>query len=353
MSPPLYTLATLAKLVSVEFTGNPNIVLTGVNSLKKASNCEVSFLHNEKYTSQLLHTHAGAICVTKQTPLDTSKNYFLCDEPSLVFEQITNLLLEDHSKSGFSNIHPTACIHPTAQIGKNPELGPYVVIDRDVKIGDNAIIHSHVSIGPKSSLGNDCLIHSGVIIREDSQIGDRVILQPNCVIGSCGFGYNSCKKTGKHSKIQHLGNVVIENDVEIGACTTIDRARFNSTLIKNGSKIDNHCMIAHNCEIGQDNLIVSMSGIAGSTKTGKNVIIAAQCGLVGHIEIADGITLGARSAPTKSLTEPGVYLGAPAQPIKQEGIQMVSIKKLPSILKKFKEAEKFLSLMQSNSPVSK
>jgi UDP-3-O-[3-hydroxymyristoyl] glucosamine N-acyltransferase len=349
MNNKLYTLEALAKLAAVEYSGNPNAELTGVNSLNQATDCEVSFLHNEKYISQIKTTRAGAICVTKETLPVQGKNFLFCDDPSVTFEAITKLLVPDYSKSGFTNIHPTACIHPTALIGKNPSFGPYVVIDKDVTIGNDAIIHSHVTIGPNSSLGDDCLIHAGVVIRENSRIGNQVILQPNCVIGSCGFGYNSSKKTGQHSKITHLGNVVIEDDVEIGACTTIDRARFSSTIIKKGSKIDNQCMIAHNCEIGENNLIVSMSGIAGSTKTGKNVVIAAQCGLVGHIEIGNNVTLGARSAPIKSIKEPGVYLGAPAQPIKQEAIQMVAIRKLPDLLKKFKAAEKFLTEMQESS----
>jgi UDP-3-O-[3-hydroxymyristoyl] glucosamine N-acyltransferase len=344
------TLKSLSKTLSCDYVGDPLKEIKGVNSLKNSSFDDICFFHNEKYTSLLLTTQAGVICVKKDTPLQQGKNYLLCDDPSLIFEKITHLFLENHSRSGFTHIHPTATIHPTAKIGKNPEIGPYVVIDREVIIGDNVILYPHVTIGPKCVIKDDCLFHAGVVVREDCLIGNRVILQPNCVIGGCGFGYNSCKKTGTHSKITHLGNVILEDDVEIGACTTIDRGRFSSTLIKQGTKIDNHCMIAHNCEIGENNLIVSMSGISGSTKTGKNVVIAAQCGIVGHIEIGDNVTLGARSAPIKSLKKPGVYLGAPAQPIKDEAIQMVCLKRLPSVLKKLKGAEKFLEQFQHTEP---
>ena len=200
-----------------------------------------------------------------------------------------------------------------------------------------------MTIGPKSVIGKECIIYANVVIRENCNLGSRVILQPSCVIGSCGYGYSSCKKTGVHTKIKQLGKVILEDDVEIGSSTTIDRGRFNSTIIRRGTKIDNQCMIGHNCDIGMNNLIVSMSGLSGSVKTGRNVIIAAQCGLVGHIEIADGVTLAARSTPTKSIKKPGgIYLGMPAQEIKKELSEIIALKKLPEMMKKFKEAEKLL-----------
>lgn len=345
-----FSLKELSERLDVPYFGDENVLVTGVNELSSATPNEVSFLSNEKYTSFLKVTKAGIICIDKKTALEPEKNYLISDDPSRVFDQICTLFLEDHSQSGFSEIHPTACIHPSAKIGNNVHLAPYVVIDRDVIIKDDTVIQAHVSIGPKSTIGKNCLIHPGVVVREDCHLGDRVILQPNCVIGSCGYGYHSCKKTGIHTKIKHLGKVILEDDVEIGASTTIDRGRFSKTIIKKGTKIDNQCMIGHNCEIGENNLIVSMSGISGSVKTGRSVIVAAGCGLVGHIEIADGVILAARSAPIKSIKEPGgIYLGAPAQKIKNEMIQIAALRRLPSILKKLKKAEKFLDSMESSS----
>ena len=348
MTSKSFSLKELSILLNLPFTGDEGVMISGVNDLSSAQSNEVSFLHNEKYTSLLKKTNAGIICVEEKNTQEPGKNYLISEDPSKTFDTICNLLLEDHSKSGFSDIHPTACIHPTAKIGKGVRIAPLVVIDRDVTIEDGVDIGSHVSIGPKSTVGKGSLIHPGAIVREDCHLGKRVILQPNCTIGSCGYGYHSNKKTGVHTKIKHLGKVILEDDVEIGASTTIDRGRFSKTIIKQGTKIDNHCMIGHNCEIGEHNLIVSMSGISGSVKTGRNVIIAAGCGLVGHIEIADGVILAARSAPIKSIKEPGgVYLGAPAQNIKKEMIEIAAVRKLPSILRKFKKAEKFLESMES------
>ena len=345
MTKKSFTLEELASLLNIKYAGNKKHILTGVNDLANAKQTDVSFLTNIKYRRQLKITDAGVVCVDKTTLLEEGKNYIISDTPSEDFEKICRLLLEDHSESGFKKIHPTACIHHTAKIGNNILIGPYVVIDRDVRIGSDTIIHAHVSVGSKTTIGNNCTIHANVVIRENCHIKNRVILQPSCVIGSCGYGYNSSKKTGSHTKIKHLGSVVIEDDVEIGSSTTVDRGRFNATTIGKGTKIDNQCMVGHNCQIGENNLIVSMSGISGSVKTGKNVVIAAQCGVVGHIEIADGVTLAARSAPSKSILEPnGTYLGAPAQNIKKEVAEIIALRRLPEIIKKIKKAEKLFSI---------
>jgi len=345
-----YTLEQIANRLNLEFVGDGKIPLSGVGNLNGATEDEVSFLSNERYTSFLKTTKAGAIIVKKDFDCEEGKNYILSDDPSRDFSLICELICEDHSPSGFTKIHPTAVIHQTAKIGKDVEIGPYVVIDKEAEIGDGTVLYSHVSIGPKTIVGNDCVFYQSAVVRENCTIGNNVILQPHAIIGSCGYGYDSCKKTGTHRKIKHFGKVVIEDDVEIGAGSTIDRGRFDKTIIRQGTKIDNQCMIAHNCDIGPNNLIVSMSGIAGSTKTGRNVTIAAQCGLVGHIEIADNVTLAARSAPIKSIKKPGVYIGVPAQEYKKEIAEVLCRRKLPSMMKKFKEAEKLLdSFQESNS----
>jgi UDP-3-O-[3-hydroxymyristoyl] glucosamine N-acyltransferase len=340
----IFCLEELAEKLHATYAGNKYAQVSGVKDLKNATKEDVSFLSNEKYTSLLKSTNAGIICVDTKVPLEESKNYLISEDGSSLFAKICELFIKDESSSGFENIHTSACIHPSAKIGKNVKIGPYSVIDRDVEIKDNTVIYSHVTVGPKSEIGKDCIIYANVVIREMCKLGDRVILQPSCVIGSCGFGYSSSKKTGVHSKIKQLGGVILQDDVEIGSGTTVDRGRFSDTVIRKGTKIDNQCMIAHNCDIGMNNLIVSMSGLSGSVKTGNNVIIAGQCGLVGHIEIADFVTLGARSTPTKSIKKPGgVYLGSPAQEISKELSELVAIKKLPEMLNKFKEAEKLLS----------
>ncbi len=347
--PKCYTLKELASLVSTDYSGNGEIEVSGVSNLEEATKTEVTFLANDRYTSFLKKTGAGIICVDRKTELQPDKSYLISDDPSLTFEAICDLLLQDHFKSGFSNIHPTACIHESVFIGKDVEIGPYVVIDRAVTVGDRTIIRPHVYIGPKCTIGDDCIIHSNVSIREDSHLGNRVILQPGCVIGNCGFGYSSNKKTGVHTKTKQLGSTVLEDDVEIGSNSCVDRSRFEKTVVKKGTKVANLSIIGHNCQIGEHNLILSQSGLAGSVKTGNHVIIAAQCGVVGHTEIASGVKLIARSATSKSLTTPGGYYGGtPAQPLMKAVAELVAIKKLPEVLKKLKKAEKFLDSLESS-----
>lgn len=344
-----FTLKEIATLLSLEYSGNESVTVSGVGNLVEANNNEVTFLSNDRYTSFLKKSNAGIICVDRKTKRQPDKNYLISDDPSLTFEAICDLLLQDHFKSGFSNIHPTACIHESAIIGSNAEIGPYVVIDRDVVVGNKVVIRPHVYIGPKCTIGDDCIIHSNVSIREDSHLGNRVILQPGCVIGNCGFGYSSNKKTGVHTKTKQLGSTILEDDVEIGSNSCVDRSRFEKTVVKKGTKVANLSIIGHNCQIGEHNLILSQSGLAGSVKTGNHVIIAAQCGVVGHTEIASGVKLIARSATSKSLTTPnGYYGGTPAQPLLKAVAELVAIKKLPEVLKKLKKAEKFLESLESS-----
>jgi len=284
-------------------------------------------------------SQAGVICVTPQTPLTEGKNYLLSNDPSRSFQQIIELLLPSKS-SGFSGIHPTAIIHLTAQIGPHVTIGPYSVIDRDTKIGANTYIGPHVSIGFEVEIGTDCHIHPHCTIRERCCLGDRVILQPGAVIGSCGFGYTP-DAFGQHIKLEQRGIVILENDVEIGANTTIDRSRFKETRIRKGTKIDNLVQIAHNVEIGENNLIAAQTGIAGSTKTGKYVMLGGQVGIVGHVDLEDQVMVATRGGVSKSLKR-GKYRGSPAIPITEYHRQEVHVRKLEEYVERLKALEKKL-----------
>jgi len=287
----------------------------------------------------LKKTRAGAVCVDRKTLLEEGKNYLVSDNPSETFQKLVTLFLANAEKSGFTGIHPTAVIHPSVKIGNNVQIGPLVVIDRDCVIEDGTTISSHVSICPKVFVGRDSTIHSNVSIREGTIIGNSVTLQPGSVIGGCGFGYITNEK-GEHTKVKHFGIVVLEDNVEIGSNTTIDRARFKETRIKKGSKIDNLVMIAHNATIGENNLIVAQTGVAGSAKTGKRVILAAQSGVVGHVEVTDGVVLMARGAFSKNITESGAYGGAPATAIKEYHEQVIHAKRLAKYAARIQALEK-------------
>lgn len=253
------------------------------------------------------------------------------------------------SPSGFKGIHPSAVIHETAQLENSVTVGPHAVIDEDVKIGSGTFIGAGAYIGPQTTIGALCLIHPRVVIREGCQIGQRVIIQPGAVIGSCGFGYTTDKQ-GRHVKLNQVGNVVIEDDVEIGANTTIDRARFKSTKVSQGSKLDNLVQLGHGVELGAHNIIISQTGIAGSTSTGQYVVLAGQVAVAGHLHLSNGVTVAGKSGVTKSLPA-GKYGGIPAVPLEEYNRNHVFlrnieryIEQLKALAKRIESLEKHLKL---------
>ncbi|HEV7738139.1 MAG TPA: UDP-3-O-(3-hydroxymyristoyl)glucosamine N-acyltransferase [Chlamydiales bacterium] len=331
-------LKELAVLLAARLIGDPDALICGVNTLDEASPNDLSFLSNSRYVEAMKKSQAGAVCVDHQTAHVTGKNYLVCDHPSSSFQKaIEWLLLLDHSKSAFQGIHPTAVIHSSAKISPNVFIGPYAVVDQDTEIGEGSNIGPHVCIGHGCKIGKDCILHPHSVLRERSILGNRVILQPGAVIGSCGFGYIQ-DTLGQHIKLEQLGIVILEDDVEIGANTTIDRSRFKETIIRKGSKIDNLCQIAHNVEIGEHNVIAAQTGIAGSAKTGKYVMLGGQVGIVGHIELENQVMVATRGGVSKSL-KTGKYRGAPAIPIAEYNRREVHLRKIEEYVERIKELE--------------
>jgi UDP-3-O-[3-hydroxymyristoyl] glucosamine N-acyltransferase len=340
-----FTLAELAELTQSNLIGPDDYLITGVDALDAACMQDASFLANPKYRSLLKETQAGVICIDRQTHPEEGKNFLVSDDPSRAFQIIIKALLLSGNLTGFSGIHPTAVIHPTAKIGKGVQIGPYSVIDQGVIIGDHTQIASHVSIGPGVEIGSHCQFHSHVSIREKCILGNRVIVQPGAVIGSCGFGYTTDVK-GQHAKLEQLGTVIIEDDVEVGANTTIDRARFKSTRIGRGTKMDNLVQIGHNVDVGQDNIIVAQTGIAGSAKTGKNVVFGGQAGVVGHLEIADDVMIATRGGVSKSITRSGKYAGSPVMNLSEYNRQQVHLRKIIEYVKQIENLEERLKSLE-------
>jgi UDP-3-O-[3-hydroxymyristoyl] glucosamine N-acyltransferase len=346
-----FRLSELAELANAMLVGDADHKISGVEALEQATAADASFLANARYKEAMAESKAGVICVGKDIylsgQLTPGKNYLVSDNPSQSFQIIVEkILITDSIKTGFTGIHPTAVIHPSVKLGKDVSVVPYAVIDANCEIQDRTRIFSFVSIGPGVSIGSDCLFHPHVVVREGCSIGSRVILQPGAIIGSCGFGYITNAK-GEHQKLDQLGTVVLEDDVEIGACTTIDRARFKVTRISRGTKIDNLVQIGHNVIIGQHNIIVSQTGIAGSSKTGRHVIIGGQAGIVGHIEIADQVMIATRGGVSKSIKEPGgKYAGAPVMSLAEHNRSQVHLRKISDYAKKIEDLEKRLSLLE-------
>lgn len=331
-------LQQLAELTGCQLIGKPETLIYNVADLENATAQDASFLANPRYRQAMQKSQAGVIFIDHQTPPEEGKNYLVGPQPSHAFQKVIDIFHPVRaSPSGFTGIHPTAIIHPTAKIENQVTIGPHAVIDEHVTIGEGSFIGAGTYIGPYSEVGEDCLIHPRVTIREKCQLGNRVIIQPGAVIGSCGFGY-ATDKQGHHSKLNQVGNVILHDDVEIGANTTIDRARFKSTVVGQGSKLDNLIQLGHGVEIGTHNMIVAQTGIAGSTKTGTRVILAGQVAVAGHLQIDDDVMVAGKSGVSKSLSK-GKYGGIPAVTIAEYNRNSVFLRNIESLVDRVKRLE--------------
>jgi UDP-3-O-[3-hydroxymyristoyl] glucosamine N-acyltransferase len=307
------TISDIVRLLDGELVGNGQMEITGCAGLKEAKEGDLSFLANPKYEPLAKESKASVIIVPRQTSLP-GKVVIRVDHPSLAFSIVINHLLKDAPPLINPGIHPTAIIAKDAVLGKDVAIGPYVVIEPKAVIGAGTKIYAHSYIGHGSKIGINGLIYPSVVIRDGIIIGNNVIIHSGTVIGSDGYGYVTVE--GKHMKIPQIGTVVIEDDVEIGANVTIDRARFEKTVIGEGTKIDNLVHIAHNVTIGKHCLIVAQVGISGSTHIGNHVILAGQAGIVGHLTIGDGAVVAAQSGVSKSIKAGAQVFGSPAQPLR-------------------------------------
>jgi UDP-3-O-[3-hydroxymyristoyl] glucosamine N-acyltransferase len=306
------TLEEIQQLIGAELIGNPSHSVKGAAGLEKAQDTHISFLANPRYRPLLKHSQAGAIIIGLTDEMEPGKNYLKVKNPTSAFQVVIETFYKTSLANKQSGIHPTAVIDKSVKLGADVFIGPHVVIEPGAFIGNNTRIDANVFIGAHVQVGQECHFYPNVVVREGCLIGSRVILQPGCVIGSCGYGYTT-DKSGKHTKLNQIGIVEIHDDVEIGANSTIDRARFDKTIIGEGTKIDNLVQIAHNVEIGKHCLLISQVGIAGSSQLGNHVVLAGQVGVTGHVKLDDGVIVGACSGVSKSLSK-GKYMGIPAEP---------------------------------------
>jgi UDP-3-O-[3-hydroxymyristoyl] glucosamine N-acyltransferase len=333
------SLQDIAEITNCKLVGNPNHHITNVADLESASPNDASFFSNPRYLHALQNTQAGVVFIDEMLLHQEGKNYLISKDPSRAFQQLIDTFHPPRSSSSaFNGIHPTAVIHETAQLGENVSIGPHCTVDEEVKIGANTFIGAGSYVGPGTTIGESCLIHPRVVIREDSIIGNRVVIQPGAVIGSCGFGYTTDEQ-GNHIKLNQAGNVIIEDDVEIGANTTIDRARFKSTRIGKGSKLDNLVQIGHGVQIGPHNIIIAQTGIAGSSSTGRYVVLAGQVAVAGHLHLEDKVTVAGKSGVTKSLST-GKYGGIPAIPLHEYNRTQVHVRNIQQLITRLKDLEK-------------
>lgn len=344
-----FTANEISFLLNGSVEGNPNVKVFQLSKIEEAQEGALSFLANPKYEAFLYTTQASVVIINQDLLLDKPVSATLIrvkdaySSFSIILEKYNSIKL---AKSGIEN---PCFIHPDAKIGKDVYIGAFAYIGAGAVIGDRTKIYPHSYIGDGVKIGNDTSIQSGVKLYHDCLVGNNVNIHAGAVIGSDGFGF-APQADGSYVKVSQIGNVIIEDDVEIGANTCIDRATMGSTIIKKGVKLDNLIQIAHNAEIGKNTVIASQTGISGSAKIGESCIVGGQVGIVGHVTLAKGTQIQAKSGINKSIEQEGKkWGGAPATTYQSYMRSQVIIQRLPEMERKIEELQKLIEELQQKS----
>ncbi len=346
MSATAYTLAELVARFGGEVHGDELTSVSQVASLAHADRHQLAFLANLKYRDQLAASRAGALIVGPDMAEASDKPRIVTAHPYTYFAKVSNLF--NPPLRGESGIHPSAVIHPDAKLGADVQIAANAVIERDAVIGARSVIGAGSVIGTGAMIGCDALIYANVTVYHRCVLGDRVILHSGCVIGADGFGL--APDAGRWLKIPQIGRVVIGNDVEIGANTTVDRGALDDTVISDGVKLDNQIQVAHNVFIGEHTAIAACTGIAGSAHIGAHCTIGGAAMIFGHIEIADRVNISTNTLITKSLPKPGTYTSA--LPFSEHGEWLknaVQMRHLDSMAKRLRALEKQLEALEKKT----
>jgi len=335
-----FTATSIAGFLKGEIEGNPDIKVNTIAKIEEGQSGALSFLANPKYEHYLYETKSSVVLVNKSFIPASSVSATLIRVEN-AYEAFASLLrLVDQARPRKKGIHSTAIIENTAKIGSEVYIGPYVYVGENCVIGDGCSLYPHVYIGDNSNLGINCILNPGVTVYHDCILGEGCIVHAGSVIGSDGFGF-APQSDNEYMKIPQLGNVVLEDHVEIGANVTIDRATMGSTIIRKGVKLDNLIQIAHNVEVGENTVMAAQTGISGSTKIGKNCMFGGQVGLAGHIKIANGTKIGAQGGILGDVKEENTaIIGSPAIEVKQFLRSSVIFRKLPDMKSKIDSLEK-------------
>ncbi len=334
-------LSELAALLGGQwsFAGDASLRISGVASIAEAGPEEITFLGNPKYLSALRQCRAAAALVPGDFAEEVPPVVLRVANPSLAFARLVEFFAPGPLAFA-SGVHPTAFVGPDVRIGEGASIQPYAVLEAGAMVGAGTVVGAHCYVGHETRIGEQCFLHPRVTVAARCVVGNRVILHSGVVLGSDGFGFEW--SGGKHVKIPQVGIVQVDDDVEIGANTTVDRARFGRTWIQEGCKIDNLVQIAHNVVVGRHTLLVAQAGISGSTQLGQRVTLAGQVGVAGHLEIGDGAVVSAQSGVSKSLPGGALYMGSPAQPAAEFREQVALVRRLGRLQERVQRLEKAL-----------
>ncbi len=340
-----YKLSQILKLFdNPEVSGSEDVEITAIASLEKALPSELSFLGNKKYAHEVPATKAGVVLLPRSYSGDMPEKAVVVKvgNPSAELAKICALVEKELFSKPVPSIHPNAVIDRNAKIGKDVFIGANAVICEGAEIGDRAVIQGNNYIGRHAKIGEDVLLMPNVVVMDYCEVGKRCRIQPGAVIGSDGYGYEFVN--GKHERVPQVGRVVLEDDVDVGANTCIDRARFDKTVVGAGTKIDNLVQIAHNVQIGKGALLVSQVGISGSTKIGNYCVLGGQVGVAGHLSIGDGSMIGGQSGINGDIPPKSYMRGTPPRPYMQAHKIDVLVGHIQDFFDRLKEVEKRLGI---------
>jgi UDP-3-O-[3-hydroxymyristoyl] glucosamine N-acyltransferase len=344
-----FTALQVATLIQGKIEGDPDAKVGVVSKIEEATEGSLCFVANPKYEEYLYSTKASVIIVNETLVLEQPI------KPTLIrvkdayssFAGLLDKYAEIISTTGKTGIEEPSYVSKTAKIGKDVYIGAFAYIGDNVTIGDNVKIYPNCYVGDNAIIGNNSKLYAGVKVYNECKLGDRVVVHSGTVVGGDGFGF-APQKDGSYKKVPQIGNVIVEDDVEIGANTTIDRATMGSTIIRKGVKLDNLIQIAHNVEIGENTVIAAQSGVSGSTKIGKNCIVGGQVGMVGHIQIADGTRINAQSGLSKSVTiNNSALTGSPAFDYKSSLKSQAIFRNLPELQQRLQKLEEVVEELTS------
>ncbi len=342
-----FTASEIAESLNAPLIGDGTRCVSGFNVIERATESELAFVGCEKNLKRAATSKARVVIapldVEKQLPTDSDTTFILVAQPEVAFLDIADQLVPPRPRSTIG-ISPRAVVHETAEIGANTNVHPMAVVGEDVRIGENCDIGPGAVIGDHCVIGDDTYINANTVLYPDVVIGSGVTIQASSVIGAAGFGYRMID--GRHELLPHFGTVRIADDVEIGACTTVDRAKVGDTFIDSGTRVDNLVMIAHNCQIGPNNLIIGQAGIAGSSSTGSYVVCAGQAGVADHVHLGDHAVIGAKTGVHRDMVGGKAYLGIPARDAALHAREQMSLKRLPEMRSTVKRLEKQIAELQ-------
>ncbi|HJZ60001.1 MAG TPA: UDP-3-O-(3-hydroxymyristoyl)glucosamine N-acyltransferase [Gemmataceae bacterium] len=334
------TVRQLAEWVRGEVLGDADLPISNARTLTDAQPGDITFVEDERHLGAWHASRASAAVVPATVPVNGRPLIRVAD-PLMAFAHIVQHL-RGRPAAEPAGIDPTAHVHPSARLGPGVSVGPFAVVGEQTQIGPNTTLHAGATVGRFCTLGADVTIHPRVVLYDECKVGNRVVIHANAVIGADGFGYRL--HNGQHVKVPQLGWVEIEDDVEVGACATIDRGTFGPTLVGAGTKIDNLVMVGHNCRIGRHNILAGQVGIAGSCTTGDYVVMAGQVGVADHLNIGERAVLAAQSGITKDVPAGATVFGTPAAASQDTKRRLVALSKLPGLFHDIQRIKQHLGL---------